>query len=308
MPTIFPDQSDVPEHEGPSASRSSICTSSAIRYRKPIRRSSMPHRRGACITRTSQDQSQGQYGARSVGVRHRGFPRTKQNAVLILKRVRCRCERWKERSRRISKARTIARRRRAQGAQATDEFRQWLEAEAPSKRGPSGVGKENYDWYMKHVHLVPYTWEQQVTLLRRELERARASLALEEFRNRKLPPLEPVANEAAVQCDGGCKTEKDHRVPHRRRHLGRQALLSRRIKQQKGAIRDRKPTIFSRTRWRAIRWVCIRTTIIGPSSHDSSTSRTQARFAGSYRLRHVRQPLGRPRDGNGRNADARGNV
>ena len=74
---------------------------------------------------------------------------------------------------------------------ATDAFIEWVEAEAPKKTGPSGVGKDNYNWYLQKVHLVPYDWDQQVTLLRRELERARASLVLEEFRNRSLPPLEP---------------------------------------------------------------------------------------------------------------------
>jgi hypothetical protein len=75
---------------------------------------------------------------------------------------------------------------------ATDAFIQWVESEAPSKTGPSGVGKDNYNWYAQNVHLVPYDWDQQVTLLRRELERARAGLALEEYHNRALPPLEPV--------------------------------------------------------------------------------------------------------------------
>jgi hypothetical protein len=74
---------------------------------------------------------------------------------------------------------------------ATDAFIAWLESEAPRKTGPSGVGKENYSWYEHNVHLVPYDWDQQVTQLRRELERARASLALEEFRNRALPQLAP---------------------------------------------------------------------------------------------------------------------
>lgn len=74
---------------------------------------------------------------------------------------------------------------------ATDDFIRWLLAEAPGKTGPSGVGKENYNWYAQKVHLIPYDWDQQVTLLRRELERARAGLRLEEFHNRGLPPLEP---------------------------------------------------------------------------------------------------------------------
>jgi uncharacterized protein (DUF885 family) len=71
---------------------------------------------------------------------------------------------------------------------ATDGFIDWINAAAPSKTGPSGVGKENYNWYLEKVHLVPYDWDQQVTLLRRELERAQASLRTEEFKNRDLPP------------------------------------------------------------------------------------------------------------------------
>lgn len=81
--------------------------------------------------------------------------------------------------------------------QATADFRAFIAAEAPSKTGPSGVGVENYDWYMKNVHLVSFGWEEQVALLRRELDRARASLALEEFGNRALPAQTPIDDEAA---------------------------------------------------------------------------------------------------------------
>jgi len=77
---------------------------------------------------------------------------------------------------------------------ASEEFRFWLESEAPSKTGPSGVGKDNYTWYLQNVHLVPYSWEEQVTLMRRELARAHASLRLEENRNRHLPELERIAS------------------------------------------------------------------------------------------------------------------
>ena len=65
----------------------------------------------------------------------------------------------------------------------------WLEAQAPSKTGPSGIGKENYTWYLRNVHLVPLTWEDEVRLLQRELKRAWSSLRLEEHRNRDLPAL-----------------------------------------------------------------------------------------------------------------------
>jgi hypothetical protein len=85
----------------------------------------------------------------------------------------------------------------ATAREASEAFIQWMKAEAPNKTGPSGVGKENYDWYMKHVRLMPFGWEEQVSYLRRELERSRASLALEEFRNRNLPPLPSFDDEAA---------------------------------------------------------------------------------------------------------------
>jgi hypothetical protein len=81
--------------------------------------------------------------------------------------------------------------------QATDEFVAWLEKLAPTKTGPSGVGKDNYTWYQQNVHFIPYTWDEEVVLLRRELERAHSSLRLEEHNNRNLPPLEPAPDAAA---------------------------------------------------------------------------------------------------------------
>jgi hypothetical protein len=41
------------------------------------------------------------------------------------------------------------------------------------------------------VHFIPYTWDEEVVLLRRELDRAQSALRIEEHNNRKLPPLEP---------------------------------------------------------------------------------------------------------------------
>ncbi len=78
----------------------------------------------------------------------------------------------------------------------------WLEAEAPNKTGPSGIGKDNYTWYQQNVHLVPMTWEDEVRLLQRELDRAWSSLKLEEQRNRDLPPLEPVTNAEEYEARG----------------------------------------------------------------------------------------------------------
>ncbi len=77
---------------------------------------------------------------------------------------------------------------------ATRNLIAWLEEQAPSKMGPSGIGKDNYTWYQQNVHLVPLTWEDEVRLLKRELDRAWSSLKLEEQRNRDLPPLVAASN------------------------------------------------------------------------------------------------------------------
>ena len=118
---------------------------------------------------------------------------------------------------------------------ATDELAGWLRAEAPKKTGPSGIGKENYTWYQRHVHLVPLTWEDEVRLLKRELDRAWSSLKLEEHRNRHLPPL--VAAKTAAEYDAKADkaatrfmrflkekevlTVTKHMEPALRQHLGR---------------------------------------------------------------------------------------
>ncbi len=117
---------------------------------------------------------------------------------------------------------------------AIDRLVAWLKEQAPSKTGPSGVGKENYTWYQQKVHLVPLTWEEEVTLLKRELDRYWASLKLEEHRNRDLPPLEPASTpeEYAQLAERSARrlmsflgeqkvlTVKDYMEPALREHLG----------------------------------------------------------------------------------------
>ena len=87
----------------------------------------------------------------------------------------------------------------AAALQATEGLVVWLETQTPSKTGPSGIGKENYTWNLRHVHLVPMSWEEEVALLKRELARAHAALKLEEERNRSLPPLVAAADDAEYQ-------------------------------------------------------------------------------------------------------------
>jgi hypothetical protein len=117
---------------------------------------------------------------------------------------------------------------------SSDDLANWLEVESNSKTGPSGIGKENYTWYLQNVHLVPLTWEDEVMILKRELARAWSTLKLEEHRNRNLPELiaanspqdyDALAERSVQSFMGFLKhdemvTVKDYFEPALREHLG----------------------------------------------------------------------------------------
>jgi hypothetical protein len=118
--------------------------------------------------------------------------------------------------------------------QATSKFITWLEQQTPSKTGPSGVGKENYTWSLRNVHLVPLTWDDEVMLLKRELARAHTQLKLEEHRNRGLPALPVISSAEEFQRRGNAAVTKymdfmrarsilpvkDYMDPAMRAHIG----------------------------------------------------------------------------------------
>lgn len=117
---------------------------------------------------------------------------------------------------------------------STNQLVEWLEAESDQKTSPSGIGKDNYTWYMQNVHLVPLTWEDEVMILKRELARAWSALKLEEHRNRDLPELiaanspesyDALADRAAKSLIGFLENEdiltvKEYFDPALRAHLG----------------------------------------------------------------------------------------
>ncbi len=117
---------------------------------------------------------------------------------------------------------------------STNQLVQWLESESDKKTGPSGIGKDNYTWYMQNVHLVPLTWEDEVMILKREVARAWSALKLEEHRNRKLPKLKAANSIKSYDAlaDRSAKslinfldkedivTVKDYFDPALREHLG----------------------------------------------------------------------------------------
>ncbi len=122
----------------------------------------------------------------------------------------------------------------AKAKTATDQFVAWLQSESARKTGPSGVGIDNYNWYLKNVQLLPYSWQDLVLLMERELDRSWSFLGLEEARNAGVPQLELVAspqdhsrrfNTAVTQYmaylrDHNLLTIKDYMEPRLRARIG----------------------------------------------------------------------------------------
>ncbi len=66
----------------------------------------------------------------------------------------------------------------------------WLQTNRRTMTAQAGVGREAFDWYLKHVKLMPWTSDEIVVLGERELDRLWALYGLERHRNRKLPEIE----------------------------------------------------------------------------------------------------------------------
>ena len=73
-------------------------------------------------------------------------------------------------------------------------YGEWLDANKHRMTAPAGVGKDNYNWWMKNVQLIPYTWDELYGIITREDDRVLTTLALMRNRNKDLPEIEPVAS------------------------------------------------------------------------------------------------------------------
>ncbi len=82
-----------------------------------------------------------------------------------------------------------------QALTAVTDYRNWLVQTKDEMTFPAGVGKENFNWWMKNVWLYPHTWEESMNTALREYQRAVAFLKLEENRNKKHPQLPYVSTE-----------------------------------------------------------------------------------------------------------------
>jgi hypothetical protein len=77
---------------------------------------------------------------------------------------------------------------------AVQGFEVWLKQRRPAWTAAAGVGEAAFDWYLKHVKLMPWSAAEIVVLGQRELDRLWAGYALERHRNRALPELEPAVS------------------------------------------------------------------------------------------------------------------
>lgn len=77
-------------------------------------------------------------------------------------------------------------------ARASDGFAGWLEQRRGQVPAKAGVGKAEFDWYLRHVLLYPWTTDQMLVLGEREWERSTAFLAIEEHEHKGAPMIAPV--------------------------------------------------------------------------------------------------------------------
>lgn len=82
---------------------------------------------------------------------------------------------------------------------ATADFLAWLDAIEDQLPPHGGIGAENYDWYLRHVMLFPYTAEEMAIIAQREYERSLTFLKIEENEHRELPMTQPVETLAAFK-------------------------------------------------------------------------------------------------------------
>ncbi|UVO50747.1 DUF885 domain-containing protein [Sphingomonas sp. SUN019] len=204
---VFADQSDVPAHEGPSAEP----TIDLFKYKWPLSRTddarlteeigAVPAMLAAAKTNLAGSQAHDlwAYGNRAFA---------EQGATLdALGKGTLRMRTLEGRIPATMTGVSPKLHRAIMAAKAaTDDFAAWVAAEAPRRTGPSGVGKANYDWYVRNVERNPYGWDQQVLLLQRELDRSIAGLRLEEARNAALPPIAEIADPAAYRRMAAAKT------------------------------------------------------------------------------------------------------
>jgi len=78
--------------------------------------------------------------------------------------------------------------------QAVTTYRDWLRDIEPRATTQAAIGLDEFNWYVKHVRLMPYTAADMRRVANVEFARARTFLKIEENRNRSVPPVNVAAN------------------------------------------------------------------------------------------------------------------
>ena len=211
--TIFPEMSDVPAHEGPSAEPNI----DLFRYSWPLSKADdarLTELIGAVPTlladaKVNLAQSDAHdlwaYGDRAFTGQAKALADLEAGTLTLNDLEGRRTVSLNGASPRLKAAVRAAR-------LASEDFAAWVRTEAPKRTGPSGVGKDNYNWWLKHVLLSPLDFDQQVVLLQRELDRSLASLRLEEVRNSAAPPIPELTDSAAYKRMALAREERIYRL------------------------------------------------------------------------------------------------
>jgi hypothetical protein len=73
---------------------------------------------------------------------------------------------------------------------AVSGYRDWLRANLDRMPQSAAIGMENFNWYLKHVRLLPYDADDLIVLGERELHRYRLNYIVDRNRNKNLPELD----------------------------------------------------------------------------------------------------------------------
>jgi hypothetical protein len=72
---------------------------------------------------------------------------------------------------------------------AAEGFRDWLKANVGRMPPSAAIGMENFNWYLKHVRLLPFDADDLILLGEREFHRYRTNYLIDRNKNRSLPEL-----------------------------------------------------------------------------------------------------------------------
>ncbi|MEO1204427.1 MAG: DUF885 family protein, partial [Pseudomonadota bacterium] len=77
-----------------------------------------------------------------------------------------------------------------QATAAAERYREWLSDNLDGMQASAAIGADNYNWYLKHVRLLPYTVDDLQAIGKREFHRYRFNYVLDRHKNRSLDELE----------------------------------------------------------------------------------------------------------------------